>query len=313
MVQHNNHLSLAIDPAALKPLFKKKPYRHFMALALDWAIIIVTIWLCSQFLNPLTYLLAIIIIGARMHALAILMHDATHFQFLKSRKWNDILTNILTMYPLFTSIEIYRQNHMQHHRHLNTEHDPDWVAKLGKREFTFPKTKQEFLLTILSYLVLYQGVKDAIWFLKRFQAPANKPKKKQKKDWYKIVFYILLFAGLTIGGLWSSFLLFWFIPYLSTFFMFQYIRSVAEHFGELEYDDLLTSTRTIKANWIERFFMAPHQVSYHLEHHLYPGVPFYNLPHLHELLMQEQDYNQKAHITEGFVEGLLNELGAAKG
>jgi fatty acid desaturase len=93
-----------------------------------------------------------------MHALAILMHDATHYRFLKNRKWNDLVTNYTTMYAIFTSIEKYRKNHLDHHQNLNTEEDPDWVAKLGRTAFEFPKTKVQFLLTISSYLVLYQGI-----------------------------------------------------------------------------------------------------------------------------------------------------------
>ena len=125
----------------------------------------------------------------------------------------------------------------------------------------------------------------------------------------RISFYIVLFTVLTVAGLWKYYLLFWIVPYLSTFFMFQYIRSVAEHFGELAYDHLLTSTRSVKATLIEQFFLAPHNVGYHLEHHLYPGVPFYHLPKLHNLLMEDADYNDKAHITQGYVKGLLKELG----
>lgn len=311
MKQHNaNDLNLNIEPSLLKPLFKTQTGRHALALIFDWAVIFTTIYFGAQYFNPFSYILALIIIGARMHALAILMHDATHYRFLKNRKWNDLLTNLLTMYPIFTSIEQYRQNHMRHHRHLNTEDDPDWVAKLGKRAFRFPKTKREFLLTVFSYLVLYQGIMDAVWFLKRFSSPAAKSNGKPKSSKIRILFYIVLFTALTIGGFWKVYLLFWIVPYLSTFFMFQYIRSVAEHYGELAYDHLLTSTRSVKANLVERFFLAPHNVGYHLEHHLYPGVPFYNLSKLHELLMEDEDYNDQAHITQGYFSGLLNELGA---
>lgn len=310
MTQHHaNDLTLDVDSTVLKPLFKTNAYLHFLALVFDWMVIFAAIYLCIQFFNPLLYLLTVIIIGARMHGLAILMHDATHYRFLKNRKWNDLITNILTMYPLFTSIETYRQNHMRHHRHLNTEHDPDWVSKLGKREFQFPKTKREFLQTVISYLVLYQGVMDAIWFLKRFGTPEAKSNNKGDNRKIRILFFVLLFTGLTIIGGWKYYALFWIVPYLSTFFMFQYIRSVAEHFGELAYDHLLTSTRSVKATPIERFFIAPHNVGYHLEHHLYPGVPFYNLSELHQVLMGDSAYSSKAHITEGYVSGLLNELG----
>ena len=292
----------------LKPLFKTNAYRHALGILFDWIVIVVAIYICLQYFNPATYLLAVLIIGARMHALAILMHDATHYRFLKNRKWNDLITNIVTMYPLFTSIEVYRQNHLRHHRHLNTDHDPDWVAKIGVKEFTFPKSKRAFLWTLFTYMILYRGIKDAIWFLQRFQSPSMK-KKDKAIDWYKIIYYLMLFSILTIMGWWQYFLLFWFIPYLSTFFMFQYIRSVAEHFGELAYDHDLTSSRTVKANYLERFFLSPHNVGYHLEHHLYPGVPFYHLPQLHKLLMDQKEYSQKAHITKGYVTGLMDELG----
>ena len=244
-----------------------------------------------------------------MHALAILMHDATHYRFLKNRKWNDIITNVTTMYPLFTSLEQYRQNHLRHHKHLNTEHDPDWVSKLGVEAFQFPKTKKEFLWIVFSYLTLYRGVRDAIWFLKRFSAPQKKQPAQAGNKALRLAFYIVLFTVLTVFGLWKYFALYWVAPYLSTFFMFQYVRSVAEHFGELEHDHALTSSRTVKANALERFFFAPHNVGYHLEHHLYPGVPFYNLPALHQLLMQEAEYKGKAHVTQGYWKGLMEELG----
>ncbi len=299
-----------LDPQVLKKLYTTHSSRHWWALIYNWLIIIGTILLCEAFFNPITYFLAVLLIGARMHALAILMHDAAHYRFLPSRKWNDAVTNWLTMFPLFTTIAVYRQNHLNHHRHLNTEDDPDWVAKLTKREFTFPKTKREFVLTVLSYLFLVQGAKDAIWFLKRFQAPAKKGKPQEKSE--RLIFTVLLVVLLTLTGGWKLYLFYWVVPYLSTFFMMQYIRSVAEHFGDLEYEDDLSHSRTVKPHWIEKILIAPHHVGYHLEHHLYAGVPFYHLPDLHDALMKNEAYREKAHITHGYVRGLLNELGRAQ-
>lgn len=312
MKQHDaRDLNLQLNPSDLKPLFKTSAVRHALAMLLDWIMIFAAIALCLRYFNALTYFLAVLLIGARMHALAILMHDATHFRFLKDRKWNDIITNLVVMYPIFSSIETYRRNHLAHHQHLNTEEDPDWVAKLGKRAFTFPKSKSEFIWTVLSYLTLVQGFLDAIWFLKRFGSGGGESgSKKSGTPRLRIAFYIVLFTLLTIQGWWGYYLIFWIVPYLSTFFMYQYIRSVAEHFGELSYDHLLTSTRSVRANRLEKLLLAPHNVGYHLEHHLYPGVPFYHLPKLHQLLMQESEYGDKAHITHGYFKGLMNELGA---
>lgn len=247
-----------------------------------------------------------------MHALAVLMHDATHYRFLKNRTWNDLLSNLFTMYPIFSSIEKYRKNHLAHHQNLNTEEDPDWVAKLGKRAFTFPKSRMEFFGMLTSYLILYQGVMDMLWFLKRFGGNDKKEAQKPKDTIVKVAFYLVLFGTISWLGIWKYYLLFWIVPYLSTFFMFQYIRSVAEHFGGLTYDSLLSATRTVKPALLERFFISPHHVGYHLEHHLYPGVPYYHLPKLHKLLRQQEEFVEKAHLTQGYTRGLLQELSGGR-
>lgn len=299
------------DMAAFKSLFKTKPFVHAMAMLFNWVVIFAVIYLYQQIAIIWLYPVAVIVIGARMHALAILMHDATHFRFLKNRKWNDIISNLVIMYPIFSSIEKYRTNHLKHHRHLNTTEDPDWVAKLTKREFLFPKTKTEFILTICSYMVLYQGILDAFWFLKRFGGAEEKVKVQSENKLFVYGFYVTVFTLLTVFNAWGYYLLFWVVPYLTSFFMFQYIRSVAEHFGELAYEDELSSSRTVMPSLLERFLIAPHHVGYHLEHHLYPGVPYYHLPQLHKLLMRQEEYKLKAHITTGYMSGLLRELGEA--
>ena len=302
-------LNLDLNKKELKSLYKTSPSVHALNLIANWAIIGITIALCIRYFHPLLYVGAITVIGARMHALAILMHDAAHYRFLKNKVWNDRITNIVSMYPLFTSIEKYRPNHLRHHMNLNTEEDPDWFAKLGKKEFVFPKTKREFVFTVLSYFFLIQGLKDAIWFIKRFNPVTKKKSSFWNKYGLNLLFWTLLISILTLMAWWKYYLIFWVVPYFSTFFMFQYVRSVAEHFGELSYEDLLSSTRTTLATPFEKFLFAPHNVGFHLEHHLYPGVPFYNLPKLHRLLMAESDYQGKAHITQGYIRGLLNDLG----
>lgn len=301
-------LNFNLNASALKPLFKIKSRQHATSMLVDWGLIFLAIYAYFQFPTPWMYFISVLVIGARMHALAILMHDATHYRFLKNRMLNDLFSNLFIMYPIFSSIEIYRKNHLAHHQNLNTEEDPDWVAKLGKRAFTFPKSKLEFFLMLGSYIILYQGMMDSIWFIKRFGGNKKIQVSKTEGKLIKWAFYLTLFGTITWLGVWKYYLLFWMIPYLTTFFMFQYIRSVAEHFGGLTYDNLLTSTRTVKPNLLERFFISPHHVGYHLEHHLYPGVPFYNLPKLHRLLIKQEGYVEKAHLTEGYFIGLLREL-----
>ena len=66
--------------------------------------------------------------------------------------------------------------------------------------------------------------------------------------------------------------------------MFGNVRSWAEH-ALTRPGDPLTCTRTVTSNRVVSFLMC--NLNYHLEHHLFPGVPWYNLPALHALLADE--------------------------
>ena len=60
---------------------------------------------------------------------------------------------------------------------------------------------------------------------------------------------------------------------------------VVEHAVVPDNDDPLRNTRTTLANPVERLFIAPYWVNYHLEHHLFMFVPCWRLPAAHRLLI----------------------------
>jgi fatty acid desaturase len=62
------------------------------------------------------------------------------------------------------------------------------------------------------------------------------------------------------------------------------IRNIAEHAVVPDSNDPLRNTRTTRAGFLERLFIAPYYVNYHLEHHLLFYVPCYNLPRVHRIL-----------------------------
>lgn len=297
-------LNLKIDREELKALYAVRPSRVMGAYIFEWIVIVATIALADHYFHWWTYIPAVILIGSRMHALAIVMHDAAHFRFLRNRKLSDLITDVLACFPMLINVEGYRRNHTQHHQHLNTRDDPDWTAKADRPAFARPQTRWQFLGRLALYLIGYQGIADARWMARRI----GKDKKTGSQKRQMQLFYMLLFVALSVLGLWKQYLLFWIVPFFTSFMMFQYIRSFAEHFGDLEYGKLLKSTRTVKPFLIERVLIAPYNISYHLEHHLYPAVPFYNLPALHHLLMADPGFSEQAHMTRGYFYGLLKEL-----
>ena len=76
----------------------------------------------------------------------------------------------------------------------------------------------------------------------------------------------------------------WLIPMLFIHFMVN-IRGMSQH-TLLEHEtDPVRGSRTILTNRVTQFFMC--NENFHLEHHLYPAVPWYNLPRVHESMKQQ--------------------------
>src|SRR5579862_5246347 len=112
--------------AEIKRLSELQPSRFFFALGADVLVILAAILASERFGAFLIYLAAVIVIGSRLHALAVLMHEATHYRATRSRWLNDLIGEILGL-AILLKMQDYRQTHFAHHRHLNTEDDPDWV------------------------------------------------------------------------------------------------------------------------------------------------------------------------------------------
>ena len=299
-----------VDATTLKRLSVLQPWRTAAAIVFDWAVIAVCIIAAQAAQNIPIYVAAVVLIGGRMHGLGVLLHDFAHYRFIDRRKsLSDWVCELLIAWPLFTTVEGYRRNHLAHHRYTNTDKDPDWVFKLGNRKFIFPQAWQEAVLTLLSYLVVLGSLFDIIGVSRRLASPERPPLVVRLA---RIGYYLAWIALFTFTGTWTLFWLFWAVPYLTVFFLFLHIRSVAEHFGSMDYSEELGSTRTVVPFFWERALFAPHQVNFHLEHHLYPSVPFYHLPALHHAAMQNRLFAEKAHITKGYSWGLISEtLGPA--
>jgi fatty acid desaturase len=295
-----------VHPRELKRLSQLSPWRTATALVLDWTVIAAAIALCAWSGSWFVIAAAIPVIAGRMHGLAGLMHDFAHYRFVQNKRLSDAIGDLFLAWPLLATVEGYRRNHLAHHRYTNTDADPDWVIKLGTREFTFPQEMRFAILNFLGYFVGVSSIRDMRSALKRIKA--DDPHSRV----YKLVrlnFYMLAAAAIAYFGLWKGFLLYWALPYFTLFFFFLYIRSVAEHFGEtMDHSSELGGTRTVIPHFWERWFFCPHNLNNHLEHHIYPSVPFYNLPELRHVMDCNASYASGAHITRGYVTGLLREV-----
>jgi fatty acid desaturase len=294
----------------LAPLSQLSPSRFCLALAFDLAVIAFAVVLSERvFFNPAVYLVSVVLIGSRLHALGVLMHECVHYRAFKSHKLNMFVGELLGL-TVLTSAEGYRNNHLRHHTHLNTDQDPDWVRKVPQKVFHFPKTRVGVLR---AFLLQLSGVGIVRLFISLRKSPDLNRVSRSTRLMRLGLYVAVLVGAIATGGL-GKLALYWLVPMLTTFPFLFYIRSVAEHHGNLPYDHTYTNSRTTVAQVWEGFLFMPHNVGYHIEHHLYPQVPFYRLPKLHALLMQRAQYAEKANVTRGVCTGLLREwLAPARG
>ncbi|SVA81341.1 uncharacterized protein METZ01_LOCUS134195, partial [marine metagenome] len=95
----------------LKEIREKKDWINVVSISLNWLQIIFSMALFFYFPNVLTFLLAVIIIGSRQFALAVLAHDGAHNLLFSNEKINDFVSQWFCAFPLFSDNRPYRPYH----------------------------------------------------------------------------------------------------------------------------------------------------------------------------------------------------------
>jgi fatty acid desaturase len=106
----------------------------------------------------------------------------------------------------------------------------------------------------------------------------------------------------------KALLFYWIVPYFTWLIFVMHLRSIAEHFA-IDGTGQYGQTRTTKAGLLAQILVAPKNVNYHIEHHFFPSVPFFRLPHLHELLQSNAEFAGTAYITRSYFDVIRECLG----
>jgi fatty acid desaturase len=298
---------------------------HWRSLAqgfIEWGWIGLAIVLAKWIDSIALYPLWVLLIGSRQHALAILMHDAAHGRVHPDRNWNDAIGELMFAWPLLISMRAYRRVHLAHHRHLQTPLDPDWKLWRKFSYYWFPKNRSAVIGEIARFSLGF-GAIQIFGMLRHFFKLYVRPQdsrvtnESSAEATASLSRFILPLCGVAVlAGLitavtwldaWTTLVLYWVIPLLTATLGIQYVRGLAEHFiSENGGPEALSCSRSMSYSLLERILVAPLNVGYHLEHHLYPSVPFYRLKELHHRLMAMPDFRQQAHVTHG-VSGVISE------
>ena len=281
-------------------LAPRSNWRGLALVAGAWALIIGAGAMFVLWPNPLTYVLAVMLIGAKQLGLAILMHDAAHGALHKDTNINDWVGEWLCAAPVGGRLDSYRAYHLKHHRFTEQPEDPDLALSAP-----FPITRKSLMRKMIRDLTGQTFFKQRIapFLIKRPGDDREGANVTASLVNHFLITNAILFAVLIAAGLWWAYPALWIVPMATWFPLVTRLRNIAEHACVDTREDPFTHARTTKANFLERLFIAPFYVHYHGEHHVFMHVPCYNLPLAHRMLM-EKGYGGRMRIAKSYVEVL---------
>lgn len=221
------------------------------------------------------------------------MHDATHNTLFR-KPWKNWAFGIVSMIPLMASFISFKEDHLEHHRYNRSPDDPDafTMGKRGVLDFL------AFYAYIVAGALLSFVHFNFIYPIQRFNA--RKWAIHLAETSLKIACYWMLLAWAHRNGVLGKTLEVWLVP-VYIFSVFNSVRFVAEHYETPWNQGQLVGSRTVTSNPLHSFFW--NNINWHIGHHIYPTVPWYNLVELHKLM--EPVIEAKGAIVENSYSGVF--------
>ncbi len=292
-----------LTPEELASVRQRSDVMGLWGVVSCWAMVFFAMALFAQYPNPLTFLLGVVVIGGRQLGMAVLMHDAAHGIMCESKSLNDFLGRWFAGNPIGVSLDGYRPYHLKHHRHTQQAEDPDLPLSAP-----FPITKKSLRRKIIRDLTGQTFFKQRRAQIKNAMGDQSWSLSK-RAGWFTsrlggfVLTNAILLAILMASGHWYLYFVLWLLPMATFNMLITRIRNIAEHAVVPDNDDVFRNARTTKTNLITQVLLAPYNVNYHVEHHLFMWVPWYNLAKLHKILLAK-GYGPRMEIRNNYFEVL---------
>jgi fatty acid desaturase len=250
--------------------------RNVGSVLLCWAQAVVTVGLAVWIGHPLAYVAAFLLMGPAFARFAILGHEAAHKLLFTNKDWNDRIGRWVLAYPSFVPLDAYRRGHFAHHKDEFGPNEPDLNLYNG-----YPITRASFRRKLWRDARGSSGWKNLKGLLGAFRSGTARPLAVRIA-----VAQLPLIAIAIAVGRWWLYPLFWLLPWMTVWRVINRLRSIAEHGGMERSKDRRKTTHHVEQHLLPRFVLVPFNTGWHLAHHVDMGVPWRNLPQLHEELVQ---------------------------
>ncbi len=240
-----------------------------VALAQSFGVVIAAAWINTWW----SYLVAFVLMTRGHVCLNILAHEAAHRLLFTNRRMNDGVGRWLLAYPTYQAMLAYRRVHFAHHRDEMGPAEPDlglyarypiprdsWRRKL-RRDATGNSASKNF-----------RGLFNA---LRRGQTEAKQ----------MLAVHVVMLGAAVVFMRPLAYVV-WILSWSTLWKVSNRLRSIAEHGGMVRSKDRRLTTHVIHQSRLARYWMVPYNTGWHLAHHVDMGVPWRNLPRLHDELVR---------------------------
>jgi fatty acid desaturase len=264
-----------LESSELRTLTRRSDFRgamHFGSHLAGISATAVLVWLAE----PFWYLL---IPAMALHGFAIAtmfapMHECVHRTAFATRAANEIVGWVAGVLSFYNST-FYRYYHAWHHRYTqDPARDPELIYPKARNHFEYVKEISGIMFWFhraIDYPALAFGRTGQLPFV-----PDSARRQIALSVSVQLLIYLAGAVSIALG--YRSVLYYWFLPVILAQPLLRSLL-IVEHTGCSQDGNGLTNTRTTLTGFPIRLLMW--NMPYHAEHHLYPSIPFHQLPALH--------------------------------
>jgi len=296
-----------VDQQTIAGLVEYRP-GYVVLRTLRLAAACIAIWAVALTQSLWFLILAVPLMVVVQQEMLIWVHEGAHRTLFRSKALNDIWVSFWFASPLGVNFETYRLSHMSHHRRIASADDGDrWTYELYIRGGAFWRVVAKALLGFYGFSLA----------LKKY-ATGRYDRMRPDNTYPPTIRYLIIallwngafLAASVAAGRWYVYLLLWLVPLFSFAILITILRTIAEHQpSDYEGRDPITPViRTTLCSRMERLFLFPLNFNFHIEHHMYPQVPFFNLPRLHSALTERGLYSRFPDALQRGALARVNEL-----
>ena len=267
-----HRLNAAVSHEALKALHRKSPARHLAVATRQFAMLIAASAVAWRFPQPWIWIPAALVSGWTIFNFTVLLHEAVHHAiFNGSHPRGDRLLGLLYAVPSGLSALQFTRWHLTHHAELgDAEADP-------KRHYLSPKIN-----TAWFKLLYFTPALFPIYFRAARKETASYPEPLQRRIAREriatILFHLTVMAAILAAGGPAVLARAYLVPVFLVFPIAFALNRLGQHYAIDPSDPAKWGSIIQPSRFWDFWFLFS---AYHLEHHYFTGVPFYNLRRLH--------------------------------